>query len=190
LLAARDPRDCDSSKPVVLHPKEQNKIEPTDEEEHGLKAEGQHLLVEYFACARTVLNDIERVQDLMIAAAQAAGATVVADVFHPFSPQGVSGVVVIEESHLSIHTWPEHGYAAVDFFTCGECEPMLAHELLRNGLQAERCELMHVDRGLLDEEQLSMRVRHHITRANSDTRSGERDSGQGYHPQFPPGPAR
>jgi len=67
-----------------------------------------------------MLNDINKVQDIMINAALEAGAEVREVVFHKFSPQGVSGVVVISESHLAIHTWPELGYAAVDVFTCGE----------------------------------------------------------------------
>ncbi len=85
----------------------------------------------------------------MTAAAEAAEATVVGTVFHPFSPQGISGVVVIEESHLSIHTWPEHGYAAVDFFTCGECLPERAHEVIKEGLSAATSEAMMVIRGML-----------------------------------------
>jgi S-adenosylmethionine decarboxylase proenzyme len=83
-------------------------------------------------------------------AALAARTKIVASVFRPFHPQGVSGVVVIEESHLSIHTWPEHGYASVDFFTCGQGQPLFAHEVLRKGLGAERAELMLVERGIAD----------------------------------------
>ena len=56
----------------------------------------------------------------MTEAAKTAGATVVKTVFHHFSPHGISGVVVIAESHLAVHTWPEHGYASIDIFTCGE----------------------------------------------------------------------
>jgi S-adenosylmethionine/arginine decarboxylase-like enzyme len=69
-------------------------------------------------------------------------------VFQPFEPHGVSGVVVIEESHISIHTWPEHGYAAVDFYTCGHADPEIAHEFLAAGLGAAHAEVMYVDRGL------------------------------------------
>ena len=85
-------------------------------------------------------------------AALAARTKIVASVFKPFNPQGVSGVVVIEESHLSIHTWPEHGYASVDFFTCGQGQPLFAHEVLRRGLKARRVELMMIDRGMMDAE--------------------------------------
>ncbi len=71
----------------------------------------------------------------------------VTSTFHRFSPQGVSGVVVVEESHLSIHTWPEVGYAAADFYTCGDCQPIRAHEVLRDGLRAARAEVMTMRRG-------------------------------------------
>jgi S-adenosylmethionine decarboxylase len=114
-----------------------------------LNTKGQHLLVEYTGCDVGVLDDIKRIEALMNEAASAARTKIVASVFRPFHPQGVSGVVVIEESHLSIHTWPEHGYASVDFFTCGQGRPVFAHEVLLKGLKAERAELMMVDRGLM-----------------------------------------
>ncbi|MGF1510816.1 MAG: adenosylmethionine decarboxylase [Myxococcota bacterium] len=109
---------------------------------------GQHLLAEYHGCRTSLLNDKDIIQRLLTRAAEDAGATVVAAVFHRFSPQGISGVVVIEESHLSIHTWPEAGYAAVDFYTCGDCHPELAHRRLMEGLQPERAELLTVVRGM------------------------------------------
>jgi S-adenosylmethionine decarboxylase proenzyme len=121
---------------------------------------GTHLLVEYFGCERAVLDDSRRVEDVMRAAAEAAGATVITTAFHRFAPQGVSGVVVIAESHLAIHTWPEHGYAAVDFYTCGPCEPELAWRSLRAALGARRTEIMRVQRGH-DTGALSMRVAAH-----------------------------
>lgn len=80
---------------------------------------GRHVLAELCGCAFDVLDDPEKVKEYMIKAAVFAGAEVRESVFHKFSPQGVSGVVVISESHLTIHTWPELGYAAVDVFTCG-----------------------------------------------------------------------
>lgn len=136
------------------------------EEGHGLKATGQHLLVEYHDCNREILNDIQMIETLMQDAARAAQATVVASVFHPFTPQGVSGVVVIEESHLSIHTWPEHGYAAVDFFTCGDCLPEKAHEVLKQGLDSKGTEKMLVIRGLLTNETSMEVVGHQRTTAS------------------------
>lgn len=97
----------------------------------------------------------------MIEAAKAAGATVVGSVFHPFTPQGLSGVVVVEESHLSIHTWPERGYAAVDFYTCGECEPERAHAHLVSVLKPRRSEVASLERGLGTETQPGIGLRHH-----------------------------
>ena len=112
-----------------------------------MNTRGRHLLVEYTGCDYDVLNDLKRIESLMNEAATAADASIVASVFQPFVPQGVTGVVVIEESHLSIHTWPEHGYAAVDFFTCGDCVPERAHNVLAAGLRAQCSEVMQVDRG-------------------------------------------
>ena len=81
---------------------------------------GRHVVAEIYGCRFGVLNDVEKVERIMVNAALEAGAEVRELVFHKFSPQGVSGVVVISESHLAIHTWPELGYAAVDVFTCGD----------------------------------------------------------------------
>ena len=107
----------------------------------------QHLLAEYFDCDSTILNDLDALKEHLEAATMAAGATPVTTTFHRFSPQGVSGVVLIEESHLSIHTRPEAGYAAVDFYTCGDCQPQRAHELLLQRLNAGRSETMTLERG-------------------------------------------
>jgi S-adenosylmethionine decarboxylase proenzyme len=133
-----------------------------------LKALGRHLLVEYRNCDRETLNDIHRIEQLMHRAAEEAGATVVASVFHPFSPQGITGVVVVEESHLSIHTWPEYGYAAVDFYTCGDCHPERAHEFLQRELRAEQAEVMVVERGR-DAPGSSIDVCSHLVDDSSET---------------------
>ena len=113
-----------------------------------INTNGRHLLVEYWDCDSDVLDDPSVIESLMREAAIAAGATIVGTVFHQFSPCGVSGVVVVQESHLSVHTWPEAGYAAVDFYTCGDCVPETAHRLLREGFGSRRFELVVVERGL------------------------------------------
>jgi S-adenosylmethionine decarboxylase proenzyme len=113
-----------------------------------LDPRSRHLLVEYHGCNRALLNDLHAIEALMRVAAEAAGVTIVASAFRPFTPQGVSGVVVIEESHLSIHTWPEHGYASVDFYTCGAGTPERAHEALRASLEATHAEVLLIERGL------------------------------------------
>jgi len=115
-----------------------------------LNALGRHLLIELHDCDKEVLNDLGFLRDAMVAAAVDCGATVMGESFHHFSPQGVSGVVVIAESHLSIHTWPEYGYAAVDIFTCGtSVEPEKAVEALVEKLGAKNHSLMEIPRGLL-----------------------------------------
>lgn len=85
-----------------------------------MSALGTHILADLYGCDPAVLDDVEKIAACMAEAARRCGATIVSQCFHRYSPQGVSGVVVIAESHLAIHTWPEHGYAAVDLFTCGE----------------------------------------------------------------------
>ncbi len=117
-------------------------------------------MLELRGCDATTLDDLPQVEALLRAAADAAGATVVQATFHRFAPQGVSGVVVVEESHLSVHTWPEVGYAAIDMYTCGDCIPEAAVAVLREGLCADTCEVMVVERGLPVGER-SMRVAEH-----------------------------
>ena len=81
---------------------------------------GRHILVEFFGCNSEILNDVIVIEKSMVDAAKEAQATIINSTFHHFSPYGVSGVVVIQESHLAIHAWPEYQYAAVDIFTCGD----------------------------------------------------------------------
>src|SRR3954462_5397247 len=84
-----------------------------------MHALAQHTLLEMHECDPARLRDTEALRPLVLEAIRASGGTVVTEIFHNFSPHGVSGVVVIAESHVAIHTWPEHGYAAVDIFSCG-----------------------------------------------------------------------
>ena len=113
---------------------------------------GKHLLVEYYDCDVETLKNTLLIEKYMIEAAEAAKATIVKSVFHTFNPWGVSGVIVIEESHLTIHTWPEYKYAAVDLFTCGDMlHPLAAFTLLEMKLKAERFDLKKVFRGSLKE---------------------------------------
>lgn len=116
-----------------------------------LKQLGQHLLVEYYDCDVEILKNTLLIEKYMIEAAKAAKATIVKSVFHTFNPWGVSGVIVIEESHLTIHTWPEYKYAAVDLFTCGNMiNPSAAFNLLEIKLKAERFDLKEISRGSLE----------------------------------------
>ena len=111
---------------------------------------GRQVLLELRDCDRDRLDDLPYVRDAMLAAVDRLGATVIDHIFHQFSPQGVTGVVAIAESHLCIHTWPEHGYAAVDIFTCGDgIDPTQAAELLVERLDSKSPELRVVARGVL-----------------------------------------
>lgn len=143
-----------------------------------MNTRGRHLLVEYTGCDFDVLDDLKRIEALMNEAARAARANVVASVFQPFEPQGVTGVVVVEESHLSIHTWPEYGYAAVDFFTCGECSPEVAKDVLREGLGAACTEVMMVDRGL-GEPGRGIHLRSHRAELSDELKPAAPDAGEG-----------
>ena len=84
-----------------------------------MDALGTHLLLDLKECDPDLLDDIARIKQGMISATERAGATIVGQSFHKFSPLGVTGIIAIAESHLCIHTWPEHRYAAVDIFSCG-----------------------------------------------------------------------
>jgi S-adenosylmethionine decarboxylase len=114
-----------------------------------LNALGRHLLLELFDCDLDAINNVEAVKGALIEAAKRAQATIVDVVFHEFNPFGVSGVVVIAESHLSIHTWPEYRYAAVDIFSCGDIlQPEIAASYLVEQFGAERTSVIEMQRGL------------------------------------------
>lgn len=113
-----------------------------------MNALGKQILAEYYNCDRELLNSATLIEKYMNNAALEAGATIVTSAFHTFNPFGVSGVIVIAESHLSIHTWPEYGYAAVDIFTCGEIvDPWKAFAFLREKLQSGHFSTMEMKRG-------------------------------------------
>ncbi len=112
---------------------------------------GRHILVEFFGCNAQILNDVVIIEKSMVEAAEEAQATVINSTFHHFSPYGVSGVVVIQESHLAIHAWPEYQYAAVDIFTCGtEVNPWVAYDYLKKAFEAGHGSAMEINRGQKD----------------------------------------
>lgn len=114
---------------------------------------GHHILADFYNCDSKRLDDVELIRTYMHEAAISAGATIVQENFHKYAPVGVSGVVVIQESHLTIHTWPERRYAAVDLFTCGaDVRPWRAFDYLQERLgcaQVEYSDLMRGARNLL-----------------------------------------
>ena len=100
---------------------------------------GKHCILELYDCEASLLNDEAFLRTSITIAAKRAGATLLNLITHRFEPQGVTGLALLAESHISIHTWPESGYAAVDVFTCGDhTMPEQACETLCTELQAKR----------------------------------------------------
>jgi len=122
-----------------------------------LNALGTHLLVELRECNPEILKSLEKVRSIMVSAAKDAKATIVDVSFHEFNPFGISGVVVIAESHLTIHTWPEYDYAAVDIFTCGDIiKPEVAASFLIKEFGCKNPSIVEMKRGILSHENLKL----------------------------------
>jgi len=118
---------------------------------------GSHLLLELKDCNSELLNDLSYIRRAMIRTAQDVGATIVGESFHHFSPQGVTGILAIAESHISIHTWPEYGYAAADIFSCGTSFlPREAATKLAEALECRNPEITEIKRGLAVHEAVGL----------------------------------
>lgn len=117
-------------------------------ERDGLLYAGGHLLVDMWGASN--LNDAEHIERALHEGAKAAGASILYSYFHRFSPSGgVTGVVVLAESHITIHTWPERRFAAVDIFMCGACNPLDALPVLRRAFAPENLQVSEQKRGLV-----------------------------------------
>ena len=116
-----------------------------------LETLGRHILIEFYNCNEEILKNPTLIEKHMNEAAEIAKATIVQSVFHHFNPYGVSGAVIISESHLAIHTWPEYGYAAVDVFTCGDkIDPWTAFKFLEDVFKSDRSESIEVPSGMVE----------------------------------------
>jgi spermidine synthase len=135
---------------------------------------GNHILVEFMNCDPNIMNDVAGIERDMVAAAQKAGATVINSTFHHFSPWGVSGVVVIQESHLAIHTWPEYGYAAVDLFTCGEMDAWISFDHLKDCFKSTSYSAIEMKRGSVNL----------LTRNDFDMSTMRQRAGEWKNPEF------
>lgn len=114
-----------------------------------MKALGRQILVEFYDCNSDIINEVDAIEGILLEGTRKSGATIISHNFHKFSPHGVSGMVVIAESHVAIHTWPEYGYAAVDIFTCGEnIDPWVIQEHLREQFESSNVSSMELKRGL------------------------------------------
>jgi S-adenosylmethionine decarboxylase len=132
---------------------------------------GHHIICEAYGCDPKIIEDCELVEAAMVEAARQAGAEIREVAFHRYSPQGISGVVVISQSHLSIHTWPEHNYAAIDVFTCGDAvDPWAACQFLLTQLGADYSATMEVVRGFAksDLSQSANRSKVHVKPLDSE----------------------
>ena len=111
---------------------------------------GKHCILELYGCDQNKLNDEAFLRTTITSAARFAGATLINLITHPFEPQGVTGLALLAESHISIHTWPESGYAAVDVFTCGDhTMPERACKFLGDELSAKKHSLRTLERETL-----------------------------------------
>ena len=108
---------------------------------------GTHIIAELFNCNAFNINNLKKVEEVLMAAAELSKATIIQPFFHKFSPYGISGVIVIAESHITIHTWPEYGYAAVDVFTCGNLDYKRALDFIKASFETGKCDLHKVYRG-------------------------------------------
>jgi len=114
-----------------------------------MKSLGRQIIVELYDCETQKLNNIDFIEESLLFATKQSKATIISHDFHKFNPHGVSGVIVIAESHVSIHTWPEYGYAAVDVFTCGHSiDPWIIQEHLEQVLEAGKVSSMELNRGI------------------------------------------
>ncbi len=110
---------------------------------------GTHVLLELRECDPQLLDDLVYIREQLLNAAATVDAHVIGESFHQFSPQGVTGILSIAESHISIHTWPEHGYAAADIFTCGDqTKPDRAVAYIIAALRCQDPEITQIRRGL------------------------------------------
>ncbi len=113
------------------------------------KAIGHHYIVEASDCDPKIISSVEKVQQILVKAAEIAGAQVCSVAFSKFPPQGVTGVVVIAVSHISAHTWPEFGYGAMDFYTCGDdVDPEKGLNYAVEAFGASSAHITEITRGL------------------------------------------
>jgi S-adenosylmethionine decarboxylase len=113
---------------------------------------GRHLIVEFYGCSRELVDDVEFLKKALEESVVKAGGNIVGRLFHRFKPQGVTGIIAISESHVSIHTWPENGYVALDAFTCGnEMDPWIVYRELLARIRPKKVKVIELKRGELRE---------------------------------------
>ena len=115
---------------------------------------GTHLVVDAWQAPAELLDDPEAIRQALLRAIDAGRATLIDLCVHQFSPHGVTATATLAESHIAIHTWPEHGYFAADLFFCGAGQPKLAMKILQMALQAKQVKIREFDRGIFLEKEI------------------------------------
>ncbi len=112
---------------------------------------GTHVIMDLYECDAELLDNMEEIERILTDAAKVARSKIIGKKFYKFHPHGVSGVVLVAESHIAIHTWPEYGYASVDIYTCGrKTKPMNACEYIVKALKSERHRILKMERGIIN----------------------------------------
>lgn len=124
-----------------------------------MKQVGTHLVVDAWEASEDLLNDPEAIRRAMLEAISAGDATLIDLCVHQFSPHGVTATATLAESHIAIHTWPEHGYFAADLFFCGRGKPERAMEVLQTALKAKKVRTRDIRRGFEETADSTNRVR-------------------------------
>ncbi len=130
-----------------------------------MKQVGTHLVVDAWQAPSDLLNDPEGIRRALIDAILAGEATLIDLCVHQFSPHGVTATATLAESHIAIHTWPEHGYFAADLFFCGCGKPQEAMKLLQTALQAKQVRLREIPRGFEQPSEINERMREPVYQA-------------------------
>lgn len=114
------------------------------------EALGYHIIADFYGCEPSLLDNVKLIRRILREAVANANMKAIGEVFKKFQPYGVTGVIALEESHISIHTWPEYGFASIDIFTCGEkSKPHVALELIKLVLKPTRIRIKELERGAL-----------------------------------------
>ena len=116
---------------------------------------GQHVLLELYNIPLVSLNDFTYIRQVLKAAVKVSGATFISEKWRKFSPSGLTGILLLGESHLSIHTWPEFGYASLDMYTCGDkAFPTKAAQYIIDAFRPEQYYTINISRGLIDQKRM------------------------------------
>ncbi|MFN3533545.1 MAG: adenosylmethionine decarboxylase [Candidatus Brocadia sp.] len=121
-----------------------------------MDALGRHIILEMWGCCKDIIDNVDVVKEILTKATKSTKATLVDVVCHRFSPYGVTGVAILAESHISVHTWPEYGYAAADIFICGgnSINPQNAASFMIQAFHAKETSMLEFKRGNLSSKKI------------------------------------